>query len=61
MRPQGTRQRSGELQAPVVIAMIAMRIMQASAHQVIDVIPVRHGFVTAGRAMLVRAARLRLE
>jgi hypothetical protein len=59
MRPQGARQRSGELQGPVVIAMIAMRMMEASAHQVIDVIPVRHGFVTAGRAMLVRAARLR--
>jgi hypothetical protein len=39
--------------------MIAMRMMQASAHQVIDVIPVRHGFVTAGGAMFVRAARLR--
>jgi hypothetical protein len=39
--------------------MIAMRMMQASAHQVIDVIPVRQGFVAAGRAMLVRAARLR--
>jgi len=36
-----------------------MRMMQASAHQVIDVIPVRHGFVTAGRAVLVRAAHLR--
>jgi hypothetical protein len=39
--------------------MIAMRMMQASAHQVIDVIPMRHGFVTAGGAMLVGAARSR--
>jgi hypothetical protein len=38
--------------------MIAMRVMQASAHEVIDVIPMRHGFVPAGRTMLVRAARL---
>jgi hypothetical protein len=39
--------------------MIAMRVMQASAHQIIDVIPMRHGFVPAGRTMFVRAARLR--
>src|SRR5260221_3533131 len=42
-----------------MVIAIAMRMMQASAHQVIDVIPVRHGFVTAGRAVLVRAAHLR--
>src|SRR5258708_7780885 len=39
--------------------MIAMRMMQSSAHEVIDVITVGHGCVLAGRAMLVRAARLR--
>ena len=39
--------------------MIAMRVMQVSAHQVIDVISMRHGFVPAGWTMLVRATRLR--
>ena len=36
-----------------------MRMMQASAHDVIDVIAMGHRFVPAGRAMLVGAARLR--
>ena len=39
--------------------MVAMRMMQASAHDVIDVIAMGHRFVPAGRAMLVGAARLR--
>jgi hypothetical protein len=39
--------------------MVAMGMMQTSAHEVIDMIAMRHGFVPAGRAMLVRAARLR--
>ena len=39
--------------------MIAVRMMQPSAHQVIDVITMGHGFVPAGRAMLVRTTRLR--
>jgi hypothetical protein len=39
--------------------MIAMRMMQSSAHEVIDMVAMRHRFVPAGRAMLVRAARLR--
>jgi hypothetical protein len=39
--------------------MIVMRMMQPSAHEVIDMITMRHRFVPAGRAMLVRAARLR--
>jgi hypothetical protein len=39
--------------------MIAMRMMQPSAHEVIDVITMGHGFVSAGWPMLVRAARLR--
>jgi hypothetical protein len=39
--------------------MIAVRMIQASAHQVIHVIAMGHRFVTAGWAMLVRAARLR--
>jgi hypothetical protein len=39
--------------------MIAMRMMQPSAHEVIDVITMGHGFVSAGRPMLVRTAGLR--
>jgi hypothetical protein len=39
--------------------MIAVRMMQPSAHEVIDVITMGHGFVSAGWAMLVRAASLR--
>jgi hypothetical protein len=39
--------------------MIPMRIMQPSIHEVIDVVPVRHGLVPAGWAMRVLTARLR--
>jgi hypothetical protein len=42
----------------MVIAMIAMGMVQPSIHEVIDVVPMRHGLVPAGRAMLVRAAGL---
>jgi hypothetical protein len=38
--------------------MIAMGMVQPSAHEIIDVIPMGHGFMPAGRTMLVRAARL---
>jgi hypothetical protein len=43
----------------MVVAMITMRMMQPSIHEVIDVVPMGHGFVPASRAMLVRAGRLR--
>jgi hypothetical protein len=49
----------GEPQRPVVVAMIAVRMMQPSIHEVINMVTMRHRFVPAGRAMLVRAARLR--
>jgi hypothetical protein len=39
--------------------MIAVRMMQPSAHEVIDVITMGHCFVSAGWPMLVRAAGLR--
>jgi hypothetical protein len=39
--------------------MIAMRMMQPPPHEVIDVVTMRHHFVPAGWAMLVRAVRLR--
>jgi hypothetical protein len=39
--------------------MIAVRMMQPSIHEVIEMVTMRHRFVPAGRAMLVRAAHLR--
>jgi hypothetical protein len=50
---------SGQLYRAVVVAMIAMGMMQPSTHEVIDVVAMGHSFVPAGRAMLVRAAGLR--
>jgi hypothetical protein len=44
---------SGQLHGPVVVAMIAMRVMKPSVHQVIDMITVRDGFVFAVRTMLM--------
>ena len=44
----------------MIIAMIAMRVMQSSVDQVIDVVSVRYGFMSATRSMLVpRAFRVR--
>jgi hypothetical protein len=36
-----------------------MRMVQPSIHEIIDVVPVRHSLVPAGRAMRVLTARLR--
>jgi hypothetical protein len=44
----------------MVVAMNTMGMVQPSIHEVIDVVPMGHGFVPAGRAVLVRADRLRL-
>jgi hypothetical protein len=38
--------------------MVTMGVVQSSVHEVIDMIPMGHSFVPAGRAMHVRAARL---
>jgi hypothetical protein len=43
----------------MVIAMVIMWVMQSSVHKVIDVITVRHGFVSAARPMPMRAPGLR--
>jgi hypothetical protein len=43
----------------MVVAMVPMGMVQPSIHEVIDMVPMGHGFVPAGRAMLVRAGRLR--
>ena len=42
---------SGQVYRPVIVAVIAMRMMQASFHNVISVVPVRYGFVPAIRAV----------
>jgi hypothetical protein len=39
--------------------MTTMGMVQPSIHEVINVVPMRHRFVPAGRAVLVRADRLR--
>jgi hypothetical protein len=41
----------GRLNGPMVVAMIAVRMMQPSVHEVIDVVAVRDTFVTAPRAV----------
>jgi hypothetical protein len=43
----------------MVVAMSTMGMVQPSIHEIIDVVPVGHSFVPAGRAVLVRANRLR--
>lgn len=49
----------GQLYRPVVVAMISVRMVQSPIHEVIDVVPMRHSLVPAGRAMRVLTARLR--
>jgi hypothetical protein len=44
---------SGQLHRSVVVAMIAMRVMEPSVHQKIGMITVRDGFVSAVRTMLM--------
>jgi hypothetical protein len=46
---------SRQFYRPVIIAMAIMWVMQPTAHEVIDVIAVRHAFVSAARPMRVRA------
>ena len=38
---------------PVIVAVVAVRMVQVTVHDVIDMIAVRHGFVTATVAMQV--------
>jgi hypothetical protein len=44
---------SGQLQRPVVVAMISMRMMESSIHKVIDVVTVGDSFVSAVRTVYV--------
>jgi hypothetical protein len=56
---RANRGKSGQLYRPMVVAMSTMGMVQPSIHEIIDVVPVGHRFVPAGRAVLVRANRLR--
>ena len=49
---------SAEFYRAVIIAMIIMWVMQSSVHEVVDVIAVRHGFVSAARPMHMGAPGL---
>jgi hypothetical protein len=44
---------SRNLDLAVVVAVVAVRVVQVAVHQVIDVVAVRHGLVAAARAVLV--------
>jgi hypothetical protein len=44
-----------ELERPVIVAMIPMRMMQVAVDQIIDMIAMRHRLVTAIRTVLVIA------
>src|SRR6266404_6496081 len=46
---------SAQRYRPVVIAMAIMWVMQPAVHKVVDVITVRHLFVSAARTMRLRA------
>jgi hypothetical protein len=48
---------SGQLHRSVIVAMVAMGMVQSSVHEVIDMIPVGNTFVPAGRVMRVCTAR----
>jgi hypothetical protein len=43
----------GQLNRPVVVAMIAMWVMQAPVYKAVHVVAVRYGLVSAVRAMRV--------
>jgi hypothetical protein len=42
---------SGQIYGPVVVAMIAMWMMEPAVHNVVSVVTVRYGFVSAVRAV----------
>ena len=43
-----------DLQFAVIVAMVAMRVVEMTIHEVVDMVPVRDGFVAAIRPMNVR-------
>jgi hypothetical protein len=38
----------------MIVAMVAVRVVQTSINQIVDVIPMRHRLVTAARPVLMR-------
>ena len=48
-----SRRRRYDLKRPMVVAVAAVWVMQMSVHQVVDMVAVRHGLVTAAWTMLV--------
>jgi hypothetical protein len=53
--PRSHSARSGELDRPVIVAMIPMRIMKPAVHEVIDVVAMWDRFMPTPRRMTVRA------
>jgi hypothetical protein len=49
-----SRGRAYQFDRSVIIAVVAIGVMQMAFHQVIDVIAMRDGFVTAARSVLMR-------
>lgn len=45
-----------QLHRPVVVAMVAVRMMQPSVHDIVGMVAMRHGVMSAGRAMGVICA-----
>ncbi|WP_028347140.1 hypothetical protein [Bradyrhizobium murdochi] len=50
---------SGELHGPMIIAMIAVRMVQPAVYEIVDVIAVRYRFVSAIWTVFVRATDFR--
>ncbi len=50
-KPRAKGSSSSLEQWPVVVAVIAVRVVQVAIDEIVDVIAVRHGFVSAARAM----------
>ena len=43
----------------MIVAVIAVRMVQSAVHKIVDVVTVRHRLVSAARAVLVGAVRFR--
>jgi hypothetical protein len=50
---------SGQLHGPVIIAMIAVRMVQPTVHEIVDMVTVRHLFVSAVWSVCVCAVDFR--
>jgi hypothetical protein len=59
VEPGWAERRSRQFYRPMIIAMAVMWVMQPSVHKVIDVITVRHLFVSAAQTMRMRAPGLK--